>query len=984
MRSRALKPVFFFLALTALFWGFKLPAYAQTTYLQHFNTKNGLPSNNCYYTLQDSKGYIWIGSDAGVSRFDGKLFENFSIDDGLPDNQILQMREDKSGKIWFLALNGQLSYYFNGKIYNESNNQLLKLLKFNAVVVSFFEDSKGRIWFGTNKNLLVMYDGKSIMKYISANPGLQFINTFIHEDKAGNIWAFGKACVRVFKNTRFHIVPHVTLPLSYKTSLNLPDKTMAYLGRNGLNIRDGLKQYTKLKIDTALLTNDAGFFFLDKNDDVWLSNSNGIYHTEPYGKTTRYLNNISSSQVIKDAKNNMWFTTNSGIYMLPRKEERLYLINSSNGLNTEGVKSIMKDNRNRLWLGMDDASINILQPNSYLVSSIRLSQNNRYATVKQLDLDTLHQAMYFASDYGIGRINRIYDKNPEIEYLKETNDSLYVVKSFSIGKDNSLALALSSGVFILPDRISKFEFTSLYFKQGVGFFNNRSYRVFYDKRENLWFSNINGLSEFSKGNLYSYYGNNQLLTKRINDIRELNDGTIVLATDGYGILFVRNKKLFKVITQKEGLADNICKRLFVKDNYIWVITNNGINRLFLNDAQVKVEAFEYTNSLLSDDVNCLYIDNRYAYFATNNGLIYFPYKNANQTNEPPKVFISSVVSNKTKLMLNDPLYTLAPANNNITFTYSAIDFQNKNITYRYRLKADANWTETKNRRLEFSSMEPGDYVFEISAKSNNSSWSLPAKVNFSLKKHFWQTYWFLAGIFVLAGFAFYKAAVIVTQRQKNKEQQQLLLKNKILMLEQRALQAMMNPHFVFNVMNSIQHYINTKDTNSANKILTGFARLIRKNLEICTKSYISLDEELEYLELYLSLEKKRFGEKFKYKIEINPAIDKEETLIPSMILQPYIENAIWHGIMPKEEGGKIDIRINLQGTGHLSIEIIDDGIGIENSLSNKKGHHQSKGMSLTNERINLLNQVEVNPVRIEIRQNGVSGTYVSILIPLKQ
>lgn len=984
MINKALRRALLFFTLTALFLSFKLQGYAQTTYLQHFSTKNGLPSNNCYYTLQDSKGYIWISSDAGVSRFDGKLFENFSIDDGLPDNQILQMKEDRSGKIWFLALNGQLSYYLNGKIYNETNNQLLKLLKFNAVVVSFFEDSKGRIWFGTNKNLLVMYDGKSIMKYMSANASLQFINTFIHEDRAGNIWAFGKACVRVFKNKQFQIVPHVTLPLSYKTSLNLPDKTMAYLGRNGLNIHNGLRQYTRLKIDSTLLTNDLGFFFLDKNNDIWLSNSNGIYHTEPYGKTTRYLNNISSSQVIKDSKNNMWFTTNTGIYMLPRKEERLYLINSGNGLNTDGVKSVMKDDQNRLWLGMDDASIYILQPNSYQVSKIQLPERKKYATIKQLDLDTLNEAMYFASDYGIGRVTGIHDKKPRIEYLKETNDSLYVVKSFSIGKDNSLALALSSGVFILPDRIHKFEFTSLYFRQGVGFFNNRSYRVFYDKGENLWFSNINGLSEFSKGNLYSYYGNNQLLTKRINDICELDDGTIVLATDGYGILFLRDKKLFKVITQKEGLADNICKRLFIKDNYIWVITNNGINKLFLDDTQVKVEAFEYTNSLLSDDVNCLYIDNRYAYFATNNGLIYFSYKNANQTNEPPKVFISSVVNNKIKLELNDPLYTLPPANNNITFTYSAIDFQNKNITYRYRLKADANWTETKNRRLEFSSMEPGDYVFEISARSNNSRWSVPAKVNFSLKKHFWQTYWFLAGIFVLAGFAFYKAAVVVTQRQKNKEQQQLLLKNKILMLEQRALQAMMNPHFVFNVMNSIQHYINTKDTNSANKILTGFARLIRKNLEICTRSFISLDEELEYLELYLSLEKKRFGEKFKYNIQINPAIDKEETLIPSMILQPYIENAIWHGLMPKEEGGKIDIRIDLQGTEHLLIEIIDDGVGIENSLRNKKGQHQSKGMSLTNERINLLNQVEVNPVRIEIRQKGISGTYVSVLIPLKQ
>ncbi len=277
-------------------------------------------------------------------------------------------------------------------------------------------------------------------------------------------------------------------------------------------------------------------------------------------------------------------------------------------------------------------------------------------------------------------------------------------------------------------------------------------------------------------------------------------------------------------------------------------------------------------------------------------------------------------------------------------------------------------------------MSPGNYKFELCAKTNNSDWSEPAYIEFTLKGYFWQSTWFLVLIILIAGLIFYKIAVLVTRQQKDKEQQQLLLKNKILMLEQRALQAMMNPHFVFNVMNSIQHYINTKDTSSANKILTGFARLIRKNMEICTKSSISLSEELSYLELYLALEKKRFGEKFKYRLLIDPAIDLEETFLPSMLLQPYIENAIWHGLMPKEEGGEIRICIDLQEDDYLLIQIIDDGIGIYNSF--KKEHsHESKGMSLTQERVNLLNQIEVNPIHIDIIQNGNSGTTVSIKIP---
>lgn len=932
--------------------------------------------------MQDAKGYIWVATDAGVSRFDGKVFENFSVDDGLPDNQILQLKEDRNGRVWFLALNGQLSYFSNGKIYNETNDRLLKLLKLNAVIVSFFQDSKDRIWLGTNKNVLVMWDGKSIMKFISANSDRQFINTFVHEDPSGKIWAYSNRCVRVLDKGNFKVLPHTTLPLSYKTALNMPDKSIAYIDQLGLNVKSGNEQPLKLGIDPGLLQNNPGYFYFEPKEGLWLSNNSGIHYIDRSGKVNSYLQNISSSQVIRDSKGNMWFTTSNGIYMLPQKDERLYIINKSNGLGSDVIKSITKDDRNQIWLGMDYAGISIVDGSTFKIKELLIPEKEKFNVIKQLTFDATDSSVYFASDYGLGRISDIHE-NHTIDYLKEANNLMFVIKSFSLGSDKSLAMALSSGIVILPDRSNKFEYSSLYFKQQADFFNNRSYSVFYDQNKRLWFSNINGLSEFSQGKLYNYYEKSPLLTRRINDIQELNDGTIILATDGYGVIYIKNKKITKVITQRDGLVDNICKKLFIKGNEVWAITNNGINKISLTGRAANIETFEYTSALLAEGVNGMYIDDRNAYFATNNGLVYFSTSKAQTASEVPPVFISSIVNNKVKLALNGKNHTLDPYSNNITFHYSAIDFQNKNVTYRYRLKSDAAWTETKNRRLEFSSLEPGEYTFELSAKSDNSEWSSPARVNFIMEGHFWQTPLFFIIILAISGLALYKLAVMVTRRQKNKEQEQLLLKNKILMLEQRALQAMMNPHFVFNVMNSIQHYINTKDTTSANKILTGFARLIRKNLEICTKSYVTLEEELEYLELYLSLEKKRFGEKFSYTISIDKAIDKEETTIPSMILQPYIENAIWHGIMPREDGGKIDIDINLKDSGHLIIQIVDDGIGIDNSLKEKKGQHISKGMDLTKERINLLNQVEPNPIQMQIRQNGKSGTFVSIVIPLR-
>ncbi|MEJ7558926.1 MAG: two-component regulator propeller domain-containing protein [Pedobacter sp.] len=977
MKSRTQRFLFFSLFMLAGF--ISSNSYSQSVFLQHFSTKNGLPSNNCYYSLQDSKGYIWIATDAGVSRFDGRVFENFSIDDGLPDNQILQLKEDRSGKIWFLALNGQISYFFNGKIYNQSNSELLRLLRFNSIVVSFFQDTKGRIWFGTNRNLLVMWDGKSIMKYISANEDRQFINSFIHEDAQGKIWAYSNTSVRVLEGKSFKIVPHHSLPISYKTAMNLPDKSLAFLDKTRLNVRYGYTETFERSIPGRTLTGDLGYFYLDEDNGIWIPNNSGVHHIEKNGLTYDYVPNIAASQVIKDAKNNMWFTTANGMYMLPRRDERLYIVGQREGLTQDAVKSITKD-RNKFWLGMDDGTINILSAPGYRVNNIKLPNTEKYNVIKQINYDSLHNAIYFSSEYGLGRINNADNLNSPIDYLKESNNSMFVIKSFSISKKGSLSLALSSGVVILPNSSAKFEFNSFSFKRGADFFPGRAYCVFYDNKQNLWFSSISGLSELSDGKASNHYKTDSLLTRRINDIQQLEDGTILLATDGYGLVCIKDGRITKVISQKDGLADNICKKLFVKNGKIWVVTNEGINKVSINNNETSIETFEYTNSLLKDDVNGLYIEDQYAYFATNSGVVYFQIAPVKPYVEAPKVYITSIVNNQIKLDIGNPDYVLNPSNNSISFYYSAVDFQNRNITYRYRLKSDASWTETRTRRLEFSSLEPGKYSFELSAKSTDSSWSKPAIVIFELEKHFWQSLWFIALLFVIGGLILYKAAVTVTRRQKNKEQEELLLKNKILMLEQRALQAMMNPHFVFNVMNSIQHYINTKDTGSANKVLTGFARLIRKNLEICTKSYISVEEEIEYLELYLSLEKKRFGGKLNYKITVDPLIDREETLIPSMILQPYIENAIWHGIMPKEEGGTIDVVISLTSNDKLLIQVKDDGVGIDNSLREKKGEHISKGMSLTKERINLLNQVGSNPIQMDIRQNGDSGTFVSIEI----
>ncbi|PST82127.1 diguanylate cyclase [Pedobacter yulinensis] len=956
------------------------PLVAQSPYLSHFSVRHGLAGNNCFNVLQDSKGYIWVATDAGVSRFDGKEFETFTVDNGLPDTQILQLKEDRAGRIWFLALNGKLSYHYKGLIYNDANNAMVRKLNLHAVIVSFLEDSRGRLWFGSNANRVGMWDGKNFRVYTSPEDKAQLINALIHEDQEGRIWAVSNAHASLLNGKTFKGVNSKILPLSYKTAANMQDRTMLFIGKNGLNRWRNGQVIPSLPIDSALLAGNPGYFFYSPRSSLWLSSQNGVLNISN-GTMRRFLPGVPVTQTIEDRNGNMWFTSANGLYMLPRENNQVFILNRENGLANESVRSVVMDKNNNLWLGSDKGQITMVNSRNFACHTIDLPDKRKFRSIKQLELDG--NSLYFASEYGLGVIRNIYKRPHRIDYLREANDVLFVVKHFSLGPNRELALALSSGVVIIPDReAKKLEFSSMRFRERQDFFKDRSYHAFYDRSHRLWFSNIEGLFEFSAGRLNAHRDAARLLNKRVNDMAETADGTLIIATDGYGLVLYKPGGAVRHLTRANGLTDNICNRLFISGKDIWVVTNKGINKIKQDGNRFSVSIFEDGKDLLNNEVNDVFIGSRYAYFGTNSGLVFLATNKRSTTDlSPPPIYITAVSNNKSPLAIDTDSLVLSPGSNNLSIDYSALNFRSGNVVYRYRLKAGGNWTQTKNRRIELSSLEPGDYTFQVSARNQNSSWSNPATLRFKVTGMFWQTPWFILISIILAAYIFYRLAAGITKRQKNKEQKQLLLQNKVLILEQQALQAMMNPHFVFNVMNSIQHFINTQDNSAANRILTGFAKLIRKNLDICTKSYIAVEEELEYLNLYLKLEKNRFGEKLNYLINVDPAIDREETMIPSMLLQPYIENAIWHGIMPKETGGTIHIAMR-EKDDHLFIEIRDDGVGIENSRRNQRGGHSSKGMELTRERILLLSQIASKPIQLHIFQNGVSGTVVQILLPL--
>ena len=298
--------------------------------------------------------------------------------------------------------------------------------------------------------------------------------------------------------------------------------------------------------------------------------------------------------------------------------------------------------------------------------------------------------------------------------------------------------------------------------------------------------------------------------------------------------------------------------------------------------------------------------------------------------------------------------------NTIGVSFSAIEYLfPEKMQYAFRLSelhSDWRYADYKSREILYSNLSPGKYTFQLKAQMLGGNWQIePIELIIIITPPFWQTWWFriLAGL-ILIGTAFYLIRWRISLVRK-KEQQKALHEKELLELEARALRAQMNPHFIFNSMNSIKSLINKNENEKAANYLTTFSKLIRTLFQNSDKREVSLFEEIETCKLYTQLEKMRFGDKIKFVFNIDEAIDLKDIKVPALILQPLIENAIWHGLVPKETGGTITFSVK-ETDGTVECVIDDDGIGRELSNQYKaqyRATHESKGIGMTQSRLEL-------------------------------
>ncbi|WP_069659408.1 ligand-binding sensor domain-containing protein [Arcticibacter eurypsychrophilus] len=971
-----LKVLIRYLLLSLLFLS-SITVFAETLNFKNYTVKDGLANSNVYSIFQDRKGFIWIATEGGVNRFDGERFELFTMDNGLSDNEVLEIHQDSKGKIWFLTLNGKLSYYWNGKFYNASNDPVLEKTAGQGSYTSFFEDSTHRLWFSTNRNNILSIDPGNKVSFFSS-PTHSFVNAFLFETLQHQVAALSEHFLFFYKNNKFIKTPLRDYPLSSKSITHEKTTNEVYFLSATLLLKLRGKEAIPLAKIKGLKGLDVGSFLLDKKE-MWIGTmGKGLYHYKSFDKQPEhYLNNYTVSHILRDKQGNTWFSTiGNGIFMLPYHSNFIRHFTEADGLAANAINQVYKIN-DKLILGYNDGNVDLIQQSK--IKKFVLHSDHLYNPVQDFFFEKKSGSFWYGSENSLIEIQ----KNGEYQhYLNDPKWVSYALKSFSVSNSNKIAVALASGVYILNKNLKKgssYPPTNLLKSTN---FPNRAYCVFYDSSNGLWFSNLQGLHYYKFGKLEALYKKYPLLNQRITDVAEIPGNMIVCSTYGFGVLVLKNFKLIHVITVKNGLSSNICKNLFVEGQAAWVVTGKGISKIKFNSSGYSIANYNSENGLLSNEINDLYVDHDTAYVASNSGLTIFKETERAKQLSLPNVIIRSIEVNKDQITLKEAK-DLNYKQNNITVNFISLDYTHpREVIYSYRLDKSSPWTETIEKTIEFSALEPGQYCLELRARSMNSAWTLPTQLVIYISGPYYKSWWFIVAILLMVTLTLFFLIRYYYRVKQNKEKEELLVKSHIISLEQQALQAMMNPHFIFNVMNSIQYFINTKDNTMANQLLTGFARLIRKNLDICTKSYISVEEELSYLKLYLSLEKLRFGEKMSYSIQMNTDIDLQETYIPSMLLQPYVENAIWHGLMPMDNPGEIIVTLT-NNKQELLLIIQDNGVGIDNSINSKSSDHVSRGMKLTQQRISLLNKFNQDSISISVAQIASGGTLVRVKIPLK-
>lgn len=949
---------------------FHLFAQTVTPQFRHITRSDGLPSITTYFVIQDSKGYLWITTDHGVARYDGYDFKVFTTKDGLEDNTVFNLFEDTNGRMWMLTFSGKIFYYLDGKIIAyKYNNAAIDFVKGTAPA-RIYVDASDNVYITCRGELKIDSTGKTTFESESNTN-----NVLIHEVSDSCILSSCFNSIRdglsmgVFYKNNSGVDSIFTVPHGYSrvnaVRFNQTDLVFAigkdfYLFRNGSVIHLFKGAFTEIY-----------FMLKDKSNRIYACTDKGLYIYDDVISSEAfsiYFEDKIVTSCCIDRENGFWVTTRDyGVYYLSDFAIKHFEI--AGGMFEKPV-CLTSDFKSSVYAAY--ASGLITQISGSVEKIIYTSSPSK--KVYNLFLEE-QSKLYIGGDSSGYIYQNIF--RPFVNPLIGSSGFTHLKNNYVRHADGLLYSAAQSALIKIANDTVAEHIDCL----------QRINCLFETNQRQLLLGCINGALLFNDSTRKATLYNSVFTNMNIQDIKQFNFYTC-FATQGYGLILWDGKNKIS-ITESNGLASDFVSNILVHNNDIWCATNMGISHIQFSDANkfsYNITNITTKEGLPSNEINDLVFLNDTIWVATNSGICFFNCQHNFVNSAAPLVYIRSMIINGADTTIKKN-YSLPHDYNNLKISFRGISFKSqKEISYRYVLKTDGDsiFGITKNTEVEFLALSAGNYTFYVYAQNSSGIWSKNAAVlSFTINPSWWQTWWFRFIILTLMFIAIFK---YYNNRERNLNQK-FEAERKQADLQLTALRAQMNPHFIFNVMNSIRNYIKKSDTESAQKYLTSFAKLIRYTLDNSHAQEISLHEEINALRVYVELEMLRFDNAFDFKINFEDDIDMDETMIPSLLLQPFIENSIKHGIADIDITGKILIDIR-KSNDKILIAIEDNGLGRRQSSVAHEANfekHKSYGTSLTMDRISAFNKafntnITVNIIDLKDENEIDCGTRVEILI----
>lgn len=934
---------------------------------------------------QDEFGFLYFATENGLCRFDGVNFKTFTSPI-MKDVDVLICRIGPKNRVWFLNLSGELFYLENEKI---------KRFEFENI-------SKGKILdFHFHNNNLWIVGTYGILKSYNENLELFYENNF-YNDRENTVSSLG--CVNnneiIFKkngylnklnisNNNSDIINFQDTQTKFFTFDNyflekiFDNQFIAFARKENTPIylinakQSTLREINEIDLEKRYI---VSLEIIDNN--LWLLTNKGC---SIFNKSFQLLNNqpYHNDQLLtdafKDKEGNIWLTSHEhGIYKINSKEIKNY--NSKNSrLASNEIYSIETIYNDKLILGLNNGRIQKFK-NSVFEKSKKVKNESQ----RILNCIVYNDNIYLLGDGDMKVVN--FKQNNETKYkstllcnndLDNNCNRPYTLANIkSIIKAKSGSIWIGTGQYILHSTDNFKTIKSKLLSRTLDFET---------VNDTIYTATENGIFFIENDSLHTNkpYIN---ITNYISDLEVGQNNTLWAATAGIGLLKIRDGK--KTLLNKEsGLTSNNIKTMHYdkSSQTLWVGTNNGLNKIKNNI----ITTLTVDDGLVSNQINAVHVHNDSVFVGTNNGLSVFHQDIENKNNVNPNIYFTNVqIWDSDTTILSK--YDLKHIENNVNFTFNSISFKNpESITYEYKLNGiDNKWINSPINQVRYSNLPYGEYSFQVKAVNKDGITSKkPIEISIEINPPIYHRWWFriLSAVLVLlsAYFIIKQRFKTATKRAKQNEE----INRKIAELKLQTLHAQMNPHFIFNSMNAIQNFISSNQQQIALNYLSKLSRLIRTIFEFSKKQTIPLEDEIDFLKNYISLEEMRFGNKAIGNIKIDDNLNINDFEISPMLIQPIVENAFKHGLFHKQEKGVVTIWFNKTLKG-INIIVEDNGIGraaTKKINDNNYFNGKSSGLKITRERLKSLNDVLIKSSSLDIidlvdENNNPKGTKVNMYL----